>query len=194
MRSPLNRLLSLLALCCLAARGGTISYSDSGTFASSTPGSAFIVPGETWAFAFQADTNPTILQSTSVSFDLPFSAFTYSLDNSPVALTPTVIRFFSSAVNGGWIICFDGTSPCTDGLAAEAPQMYSGTTFRPTLLPGAFTSSFFVAFENTTLLYQQPNTTVQATTATPEPSTLFSLTAALVILGVGRICWRRKRV
>ncbi|HLM99838.1 MAG TPA: hypothetical protein VK335_11175 [Bryobacteraceae bacterium] len=185
MKSPLAW-LAVFAFWVLSAHASTISYSDSGTFTSSTPSSAFTAPSETWAFAFQADTSPTLLESDPSGFNLAFSDFTYSLDGSPIAITPTLIRFWSATAGGGWMICFDGTSPCTDGFSTggAGPQMYSGTTSAPTLLPGAFTSDEFAVFESTTLLYVQPNTTVQAA-AIPEPSTLVTLAAALLLLLLG---------
>jgi hypothetical protein len=63
MKSMLKLLLPVLVLCCCApARADTISHTASGTFSASIPSSTFTGPSETWAFAFQADTNPTILE------------------------------------------------------------------------------------------------------------------------------------
>ncbi len=188
MRSPLDLLLPLLTLGCVAGHASTISYTASGTFTSSTPSTPFAGPNETWAFAFQADSNPTIVASNPGQFMFAFSNFSYSLNGSPVAITPTFIKFGDNGAGGGWLVCFNGTGdPCHAGLSTfgGGPQMYTGTTSAPTLLTGAFTSTEFDVFVNTTVIFTQPNTTVQAT-LTPEPSTLLSLTAALVMLSVQR--------
>lgn len=175
-------LVSILVVAWVPAWSSTIFYSDSGTFTASTPSTSFSGPSETWAFSFEADSNQTDLES------ITFSDFTYSLDGSPDAITPTLITF--GAFGGGWQFCF--TSPCTSGLSTlgAGPQMYTGTTSAPTLIPGAFTSTEFVVYVDTTLLYVQPNTTLTAT-ATPEPSTLFPLAAGILAL-VGRHLYRRK--
>src|SRR5579864_4065510 len=176
MKTTLNRwLLPVFVLCSMAAHAATISYTDSGTFSASTPTTPFSGPSEAWAFSFQANTNPTVLESDAGSVDFTFSNFSYSLDNSPVAIVPTFIRFGSSTLGGGWLMCLNGTpTNCLAGLSTlgAGPQMYTGTTSAPTLIPGAFTSTIFDVFLNHTLLFTQPNTTLNAAAAIPEPSTL----------------------
>jgi hypothetical protein len=192
------KLLPVLALCWVPAHADTILYSDSGTFTASTPSDAFAFsgPSETWAFSFQADTQPAALDFGMGGFNFPFSDFSYSLDGSPVSITPTFIHFFSAPNGGGFEICFNGTTvgSCTDGFATPifpaSPQMYSGATSMPTLTPGEFTDAFDVVVSSN--VYAQPNTTVLATaTAVPEPSTLLTLATALLALGVRRLYWRR---
>ena len=201
----------------VCAHAGTIFYSDSGTFSASTASSVFSGPSETWAFSFQADTNPAPLSDVGGGvFSLTFSNFSYFLGGSPVAIIPVFIRFFSDANGGGFGICFDNgadahpggrtslpggpNSTCTEELAAfgtdpigapgGAGSMYTGTTSAPTLIPGSFTSGQFgVAVGSTG--YGQPNTTVQATTI-PEPSTaLLTLTAVGLLALSGRRLYRR---
>ena len=215
-KRTLRRLLPVLVLCWVPAHAATISYSDNGTFTSATPTTAFSGPSETWAFSFQADTNPTPLSDVGGGgFSLTFSNFSFFLGGSPVAITPVFIRFFSDANGGGFGICFDNgpnahpggrtslpggpNSTCTEELAAfgtdpigapgGAGTMYTGTTSAPTLIPGSFTSGQFgVAVGSTG--YEQPTTTVQAS-AVPEPSTFLLLAAGPVVLGGRRLCWRR---
>lgn len=99
----------IVALCCVSAQAGTILYTDSGTFSGSTPSTVFSRPSETWAFSFQANTDPTPLTDVGMGgFSFTFSDFSYSLDGSPVAITPTLIRFFSATNSGGFGICFSG--------------------------------------------------------------------------------------
>ena len=183
MKTTLHRLIPLFVLCSMV-HAATISYTDSGTFTAATPTAPFSGPSEAWAFAFQADSNPTVLESDAGSFDFAFSNFSYSLNNSPVAIVPTFIRFGSSP-NGGWLMCLNGTpTNCLAGLSTlgAGPQMYTGTTSAPTLIPGAFTSTTFDFFLNHTLLFTQPNTTVLAVVV-PEPSTLLMLAGGLLVFG-----------
>lgn len=130
-------------------------------------------------------------------FNFAFSNFSYSLNGSPVAITPTFIRFFSPGNGGGFLICFNGTTAatCTDGLGSPffGPAMYSGMTSAPTLLPGQFTESFAAAVGSAT--YIQPDTTVLAVSNVPEPSSLTLLTVASGVLALakGRMYRRRWR-
>jgi PEP-CTERM motif len=114
------------------------------------------------------------------------------LDGSPVAITPTFIRFFSGTNGGGFAICFDGTTfpTCTEGLATDGPQMYTGTTSAPTLTAGAFAQFGLGAIvEGTT--YPEDNPTTLVGTPVPEPSTaLLMLTAGILALGGRRLYWR----
>jgi hypothetical protein len=188
MRTTLNRwLLPVVVLCWVPAHAATISYTDSGTFTTSTPTSAFTGPGEPWTFAFQADTNPAVSDFGMGGFSFAFSNFRYTLDTLPVAITPTFIRFFSASNGGGFLICFNGTTTasCTDGLGSPLfgqPQMYTGTTAAPTLIPGTFSITSFAAVVNSTV-FDQANTTVVATANVPEPSTLLTLAVGLLVLG-----------
>ena len=191
MRTTLNhRFLLAVVLCCVPAHAATISYTDSGTFTTSTPTSAFSGAGEPWTFAFQADSNPAVSDAGMGGFSFAFSDFSYTLDTLPVAITPTFIRFFSASNGGGFLICFNGTTTasCTDGLGSPLfgqPQMYTGTTAAPTLIPGMFSITSFAAVVNSTV-FDQPNTTVVATASVPEPSTLLTLAAGLLVVLGGR--------
>jgi PEP-CTERM motif len=189
MNPTLNRLLPVFVLCSVAAHAATISYTDSGTFTASTPATTFSGPGKTWAFSFQVDSSPTVSNvQLGIGFSPVFSNFSYTLNGSPVAVTPTSLSFFNAAFGGGFSFCFINTpSPCTalslNNSVPPGPQMYTGLESEPTMLTGGFTLNTTFAVGST--LYTQPNTTVQAA-AVPEPSTLLTLAAALFVLG-----WRR---
>lgn len=190
-------LLLLAGLCCASVHADTIvSYSDSGVFSASTGSDAlgFSRPSETWSLSFQADSNPAVITSGMGGVSFAFSSFSYTLDGSPVAISPTFIRFFSETNGGGWLICFSGTSvaSCTDGLGTATfgwPQLYSGMSSAPTLLAGAFTTDFAAVVNST--VYSEANTTLDA--VAPEPSTFLMLATA--VLGfAARFVYRRSQL
>jgi hypothetical protein len=193
MKSRVQLLSAVFVLCWVPAHADTIYYSDSGTFSSSTPSDTFGFsgPSETWAFSFEADSNPAVSDTGMGGFSFAFSDFSYSLDGSPVAITPTFIRFFSGTNGGGFAICFDGTTfgTCSEGFATDGPQMYTGMPSAPTLIPGAFVQDGLGLISDS-ITYAEPNTTLQGT-AVPEPSTLLTLATALLALGVRGLYWRR---
>jgi hypothetical protein len=189
----LERMMTCLFFLALLACAGTISYSDSGTFSAATPSTAFSGPSQAWAFSFQADSNPVVLDFGNGGFDFAFSNFSYSLNGSAIAITPTAIRFFTAANGGGFFICF-GAQPCGSGVFPNglgtgfgAPQLYSGPNSAPTLLSGSFTLPFAVNVNSVS--YGQGNTILQAA-PTPEPATLLTFAVGLLALGSRRLDWR----
>jgi PEP-CTERM motif len=193
VKTSIKWLLPLVALCSASAHANTITYSDSGTFSASIPNSTFSAPSDTWSFAFQADSEPTVSEAGMGGFDFEFSNFSYTLDGSPVAITPTFVRFFSAGNGGGFEICFSGMSvaTCSDGLGTGffTTQLYTGSTSAPTLLTGSFDLDEFGAVVDS-VGFDLPKTTVLAS-AVPEPSTLIPLGAGILALGVRRLYWRR---
>lgn len=181
----------LLALSGSLASAGIITYSDSGTFSSSTPSDAFGFsgPSETWAFSFQADSNPVVSESGMGGFSFAFSDFNYTLDGSHVAITPTFVRFFSGTNGGGFAICFDGTdfSTCTEGLATYGPQMYTGTPSAPTLTAGSFLQDGLGAIVQGNS-YGEDNPTRLVGTV-PEPSTGLLMLTGVFVWGGRRLFW-----
>lgn len=177
-----------------SASADTIQYSASGTFSGTTPTSTFTAPNGTWAFSFQADSNPVVSDVISGGgFNLAFSHFSYSLNGSPLAITATDIRFDNASVTGGFSVCF---SPFVngvgcDGIGDSGPQMYTTPESQPTLFPGSFPSTagqFVVQIGSN--FYTQADNTLHAV-AVPEPGTLFLFITGLAALGSGFL---RKRV
>ena len=121
----------------------TITISDSDTFSSTTGSSAFSGPDETYSFSFVVNTTPGVSNVDPGNyFDVDFSDFTYTLDGSPVTITPVDIRFFNASQLGGFEICF--TTACSffdnpiDGfvfIGQLGRQMYSDLSPRRPCLP-----------------------------------------------------------
>jgi len=184
-------LLSAASLC-----ASTITISASGEFSAGTATSAISGPDETWAFSFVVDSMPAVSNVNPGNyFDVDFSDFEYSLDGSPVAITPEDIRFFSASQYGGFSICF--TVACsffnnpTEGFTfIEFPQMYTGSESAPTMETGEFGPHVLYVFANSNQVYLTAFQNVLAV-ATPEPSTLPTLGAGILLGLAGRHLRRR---
>jgi hypothetical protein len=145
-----------------------------GTYDSQTPVSFFTAPNETWSVSFLMDSNPTISSASfAVYFSPAFSDFTYSLNGSPVAITPNQITFWSVPANTPFIlslsICWNSLCPggTTEGMAFDTSQLYTGSELSPSIVPGVYaTSEFFIDHGPS---YGEPNTSLTIASA-PEPS------------------------
>ena len=188
MQRTLLLVILLATLFVAGASAAPILISGNGTFSASTPTRPFSGASETWAFSFLVDSDPVVSNVTlGQDFDVAFSNFSYDLNGSPVAITPAEIRFISNAGEGMFLICFPSAcGPTSGGLALAGPQMYSGLESAPTILTGNFTSTAFDVFTGT-VLYTQPNVTVQALASAPEPMTLPLMGAGLLGLGFLRL-------
>jgi|SRR5208283_498514 len=196
MKNRMTSLLFVLVVCWIPAYAGMIAYSESGTFAASAPSSPYSEPGETWAFSFLAYSNPVVISYGNGGFDFAFSHFSYWLNGSPVAITPSAIRFFTAANGGGYFICL-GPLPCGNGVFPNGlgtggftQQLYSGPNSAPTLLTGTFSFAYGVGVVVNSVGADAGSNTLVASPV-PEPSTIVSLSAGLLALGGLRL-GRRK--
>ncbi len=187
----IERLLTYFFLLAMAANASTLTYSDSGVFSASTPTTTFSGPNESWSFSFTADSNPVVLEYGNGGFNFAYSNFTYSLNGSSLSIMPTAIRFFTGANGGGYFICFVeacGNGSFPDGLGTGGPQLYKGPNSAPELLPGAYVLLFGVSLDS--VGYAEPDTTLSAVVATPEPATFFAIAGVLATLGARRLLLR----
>jgi len=184
----------------------SIVISDTDTFPSTTGNSEFSAPDETYSFSFVVNTTPGVYNVDPGNyFDVDFLDFTYSLNGSPVDITPVDIRFFNTSQLGMFEICF--TTACSffnnpsDGfvfIGQAGQQMYTGPESAPTMLTGTFAPNFAYLYIDSNEYFeyfQNPRTPthfiVAATNPVPEPSTILTLGAGFLSLLVAG--YRRRR-
>ena len=157
---------SILALSfCTAGFAGTLDVNASGTFSPTDTADTFVTPGGTFDISFLVDSNPVLSTSdyTSVSFDVPVSSFTYTLDGVPVSVTPTEITFDTLANGGGFALQFP-----TAEFIFSGDQMFSGLTLAPVFSTGKYSESW----ELIDVLGPNFDSGTGPVTVTPEPSFL----------------------
>jgi len=182
----LRRILPILVVCGMPAGAATLTYSASGTFSATTPTTAYSAPNQTWAFSFQMETNPMLYGSqVGVFFNPVVSNFTYTLNGSPVPVTPDALAFDNGAFDGGFGFSF-ALHPTFIALALNnqsgtGTQLYSGPESAPTMLTGTFT--FEPTFAVGETLYPQSRTTIQVAPFIPGTPVPPSWILALIGLG-----------
>jgi len=174
----------ILACAMQIGMASPVTVSASGTYSGQTPNSFFTAPGAAWSLSFVTDSNPSVSEAAfGIYFSPSFIDFTYSLNGSPITMTPEDITFWVNSSNAPYILtlsicwsssCVGGT---TEGIAFDTVQLYTGSTLAPTIGPGVYpTSEFFIDDGSS---YGEPNTTVRIS-STPEPLTLPFAAFALV--------------
>lgn len=166
------RLLSLLSLAiCATCSASQLYITATGTFGATDTADAFVTPGDLFSLQFVVPGSPTITasNSTTVSFDVPVSDFSYALNGAPVAVPqPTEITFYTAADGGGFEVAF---GPSTEFLFSSA-QIFSGTTAAPTFSASTFSNPTFLFLDNNNV---DTNPAAVTLASTPEPSSILLL-------------------
>ena len=145
--------LALVLLACYT--GSLLAYpltvTTSGTFSSTTPSSTFTTPNGVWSVTFNVASNPAVTSFVSGNYFIaPISNFVYTLNGTPVNVSPVALATFNSADFGLFNLGFLGSSPAppfpTNGLELYGPQMYTGPESSPTIVPGTYFASLDSAF------------------------------------------------
>ena len=182
------RMLGLGALLAAVASAVPITYSGSGTFTAVTTTTTLTAPNATFAFSFVIDSSPTVTNNDGFSFRPAFSQISYILNGSAVVLPNGhhySVYFYESFVGMFFLDAIDGV------LEFDGPQMFSGPMSAPTMLPGSFTSTDFLAGYIYAPITHETNITVTAVAAAaPEPATFAPI--ALGLLGILARCRYRR--
>lgn len=151
--------------------------SESGTFDPSTPTTAESAPGASFSFSFSVDSNPAVTNVSPDYFNTDFADFTYTLNGSPLPVTPVVLTWYDDPDGGGIEFSFSSG----DGFNIYGDPYYSGLTSSPTILVGGYPlfsdSDFFYSTTQATPLTGELD-------ITPEPPSVLLLVTGLAVIGV----------
>jgi hypothetical protein len=130
--------VAFLAINCASAQTNLL-VSESGVWGPLTPSTDWTAPNESWSFSFITSSTPATSNVTHHSygsgFDETFSDFSYTLNGSTVATTPTGIRWYSTGLGGLFNVDLAGDF----SFEPEGDQAYTGSESAPTIIPGTYT-------------------------------------------------------
>ena len=178
MKNLVFLLLVSIAVCGTAS-ASSFGISVSGTFSGSdvaygTP--SLVEPNGIFTLGFNLSNTPLSGTVTSLGFDLPPIKFYYLLNDVPVNVTPTEIRF-NTLANGGLFSVIFGTGFTAQEFDFEGDQAFSGTTAAPVFSSGAYALSSWTYSDPSNYDSQTPTNANAVIAPVPEPS------AALQMLG-----------
>jgi len=149
-------------------------------------------PNKTWAISFNLDSNPVAGNTDLLGFDAPFSHFTYTLNGSGLAVSPSFIRFSTAGNLGLFTLFFGPESGYLKGnpipeFAFQGPQAFSGTTTSPVFSAGSYRVSDWTYSD--ALNYDENTSPASVVTLapTPEPSTALLFGLPLLSLAFVRV-------
>jgi len=183
MKQPLLILVISIAFCGMAS-ADVLDVSVSGQFSNSDVADALVTPNGLFSLSFPVDSNPTPVTGTvtSLGFDVPVENFTYSVNNTPVAVTPSEIRFNTFA-NGGLFDVTIGSGLTAAEFDFQGDQAFSGTTAAPVFAAGNYAISGWTYSDPVN--YDSPTPVSGTVAVTPEPSTTLLVSCCLAAL-IGR--------
>jgi hypothetical protein len=157
-----------LSICTLAS-ASPLLVTAGGTFSSGDTADALVTPGDMFSLSFIVDSNPALLPADydSDSFEIPVTDFDYALNGTPVSATPTDIRFFTSALGGGFEVDFPTADADAEFLFGP-DQLFSGPTSAPVFSVGTFASDTWTLFDDNNV----DAGTASPLQITPEPSSI----------------------
>ena len=169
-----------LAILVTGLQASTLVVSSSGTFDAGTPSSAWTLANASWSFDFTVDSDPVVTLADSEGLTVAVGSFSYLLNGSSVSTTPSSIRFFNSPSSAGMfnLNFVDGGLDLdpTTGFEFFGPQLFSGSTASPTIIPGVYTATGNGFFLDDLFIQDLTGTIVTVSLSTgaaetPEPAT-----------------------
>jgi len=169
---------------CGIASASTLGISVSGTFSSSdvayvTP--SLVEPNGTFTLGFTLSNTPLSGTVTSLGFDLSPVNFHYLLNNMPLNVTPTEIRF-NTLANGGLFSVTFGTGFTAQEFDFQGDQAFSGTTAAPVFSSGAYAVSSWTYSDPSNYDTQTPTNAYAVIAPVPEPAAALQMLGGLAAL------------
>jgi hypothetical protein len=175
-------MLSLIA-CAGIAQAGMI-YTLTGTLSSNAPDTDLLTPNAPFSAVFTI-AEPTAPYNWSSNQSNLNVGLTYQLSGSPLTTFLPGVTLWTSGAGGGYSLIFLDSNGNRIGLHMSGPQMFTGSTDAPVLVPVTFTATSGTwAYYNPdgSIITSGPFTNAQFSSV-PEPSSL-SLFAAAIVAGV----------
>ena len=183
-------LLPILTLSISAlASASTLTITAGGTFSPTDTADTYVTPNSIFSLSFLVASNPVIPPAdfTTVSFDVPVADFKYTVNGTPVNVTPGEITFDTSGNGGGFSVDFSNAEFIFSG-----DQMFSGTTSAPVFAAGTFDSTGWTFLDNSNV-DAGSTAPFQSIQNAPEPSSFsILLCGCLALAAVGFKKTRRK--
>ena len=176
-------LLFLSLTSCGLVNASSLYVSASGQFSGSDVAGALVSPNSPFTFRFTVDSNPTPTAGsvTTLGFDVPANAFSYTLNGASVNASPTEVRF-NTLSNGGLFDLTFGSGLSAATFSFQGPQAFSGSTASPALLLGTYDVTSFTYSDPNNYDSQTPSRLTASVTSTPEPSSVFLFLSGIVAL------------
>ena len=137
---------------------------------------------------FAVDSNPMPLAGsvTTLGFDVPVTAFSYTLNGAAVMVAPSEIRF-NTAANGGLFDVTFGSGLSASMFSFAGAQAFTGSVAVPVFSPGTYRLTNWIYSDSQNFDSQSPIGAAALITPTPEPSTLLmGLGSFLLLAGLVR--------
>ena len=183
----------MLCASAATASASTLTVSVAGQFRSGVTDDQLAAPDALWALSFDVNSNPSAANTDALSFDAPFSDFSYTLSGSAIGVSPESIRFFDSSDGGLFTVFFGPETGFFNGMpipefSFSGGQAFSGTTASPTIVLGSYPVAD--ALYSDALNYDDEGASgtvtipAAASSTVPESSTLWSCFLALIVLAL----------
>jgi sugar lactone lactonase YvrE len=169
----------------------TLVVSASRQLSSSVIADAYAAPGGFFKLTFSVDSNAIPLNGTvtSLGFDVPSQAFSYTLNGNLLNVTPSEIRFNTTS-NGGLFDITIGSGLNGSDFDFQGVQAFSGTTAAPSFSTGTYAISSWTYSDAANYDLHTGVSAAATISPAPEPSTVVLFSAALLF--VFGFCKRRR--
>jgi hypothetical protein len=165
--------------------------SVAGQFSSSDTASPIVAPNGIFALSFGVDSNPTPLAGSvsSLGFDVPLLAFSYTLNGVLVAPLALSEIHFDTLANGGLFDLTIGSGLNAAQFIFQGVQMFGGALGAPTFSVGKFSLASWTFSDPKNFDVQSPSGAFVTLAPAPEPSSL-GLFAIAALSALAAVRWK----